>query len=579
MTLRAGEGGPKGSAETSSTAKCGGAFRGTSTALVLAVACVITFAGFRLFWFMTDDAYIAFRYVSNSMMGRGLVWNPPPFRPVEGYTSFLWVCLLRITWTLTGLKPPQVANWLSLFFGYGQLAVVVATVLRMQMPGTWPRFRTPLLALVLVGILSNRTFLAWLSSGLETSFFCWCFISFVVVGLRSPCRRTTGWAWLLSSTAAAAALVRPDGLLCAAVALLLVADEVLGARPVQWRKAVGLVPLLLIPCHLLWRRWTYGEWLPNTYYAKVVAPWPEAGLRYLASFVLEYGLWLWLLLTVVALGKMAYARRSDLLQATWRNRHVVVVIGAVIAHAGYYVWRVGGDHFEYRIFAHLIPLIWLSVAYLALHLWPRRVVPAFAAITLLLLVSLPIPWMHWELTHELSTRKRTHFLASPVAPALPSWMGPIASRWDGLQAWLIKRHICMRHQEHKIFAEAYMQSWPTREQAELTPWEPGHPVMFTSSVGIPGWVMPNVAIIDKYGLNDYVIARNPATGKKRRGMAHARRPPPGYVECFEPNTRRRRRRIQVQPREQPLTDQDIVECERRYAARLSLRQWSRTSGL
>ena len=50
--------------------------------------------GWQTFWFLCDDAYIAFRYVSNSQFGWGYTWNPPPFRPVEGYTSFLWVVLL-----------------------------------------------------------------------------------------------------------------------------------------------------------------------------------------------------------------------------------------------------------------------------------------------------------------------------------------------------------------------------------------------------------------------------------------------------------------------------------------------------
>ncbi len=54
----------------------------------------LLYFGWRLFWFMTDDAYIAFRYVENSLRGYGHVWNPPPFMPVEGYTSFLWVLLL-----------------------------------------------------------------------------------------------------------------------------------------------------------------------------------------------------------------------------------------------------------------------------------------------------------------------------------------------------------------------------------------------------------------------------------------------------------------------------------------------------
>jgi arabinofuranosyltransferase len=43
---------------------------------------------------ITDDAYITFRYVSNAHDGLGLVWNQPPFEPVEGYSSFLWAASL-----------------------------------------------------------------------------------------------------------------------------------------------------------------------------------------------------------------------------------------------------------------------------------------------------------------------------------------------------------------------------------------------------------------------------------------------------------------------------------------------------
>ena len=72
------------------------------------------YIGWRSFWFLTDDAFIAFRYVSNSILGHGWVWNPAPFQPVEGYTSFLWVVLLDGVWRATGVEPPDSANWLSL---------------------------------------------------------------------------------------------------------------------------------------------------------------------------------------------------------------------------------------------------------------------------------------------------------------------------------------------------------------------------------------------------------------------------------------------------------------------------------
>jgi arabinofuranosyltransferase len=52
--------------------------------LIVLVASVLLYLGWRMMWFLTDDAFIAFRYVSNRLLGHGYVWNPPPFRPVEG---------------------------------------------------------------------------------------------------------------------------------------------------------------------------------------------------------------------------------------------------------------------------------------------------------------------------------------------------------------------------------------------------------------------------------------------------------------------------------------------------------------
>ncbi len=75
--------------------------------LLLGLGTVAYFLGWELFFFETDDAYIAYRYVANSIRGWGLTFNPPPFRPVEGYTSFLWVSILHGVWSLLGVKPPQ----------------------------------------------------------------------------------------------------------------------------------------------------------------------------------------------------------------------------------------------------------------------------------------------------------------------------------------------------------------------------------------------------------------------------------------------------------------------------------------
>ena len=50
----------------------------------------------RQYFALFDDAMISMRYACNLAHGNGLVWNPAPFAPVEGYTSFAWVAGLYL---------------------------------------------------------------------------------------------------------------------------------------------------------------------------------------------------------------------------------------------------------------------------------------------------------------------------------------------------------------------------------------------------------------------------------------------------------------------------------------------------
>ena len=517
--------------------------------------------GWHLFLFLTDDAYIAFRYVSNSVAGHGLVWNPAPFQPVEGYTSFLWVVLLRGVWSVTGIEPPDVANVLSLGFGALTLWIVWRLFRRMPLSGPLARERQALFIWVLLGTLSNRTFATWLSSGLETAMFNAFFVWFVFECLAPPEDRGRRlWPTRLAAAAALAALSRPDGMLCLAGAAFLIGADALERRAPA--RLAGAWPLLAAPAHLIWRRATYGEWLPNTYYAKYLAPWPESGVRYAASFVVEYGVWVWLILAAVFL--MRRAREGSRLRPTrvWAARHAWTAVGVLVAHWGYYTFMVGGDHFEYRVYSHLVPLLWLSaVAMLAALGASARA--SFAVLAAWLVVSLPIPWLHWAATRDLATRERTYALAEPVADHFPWPIRTLVSEWDGWQRWLIDHNVCRRHQEHKVFHRHRVALFPTREEGSRIPWEERN-VMSEGSVGILGWVLPGVAIIDTLGLNDRVVARLPPPPLPGgRQMAHDRGAPQAYVSCFRPNTTviLREGRPDVWPR--PLSDRRIRACESR----------------
>lgn len=545
-------------------------------ALLFLVAAVLLVLGWKLLWFLADDAFISFRYVSNSRLGFGYVWNAPPFRPVEGYTSFLWVVLLDVVWRMTGVAPPATANIMTLLFSLLTLGLTCHLVLRLPWRPELRPWRHALLALVLLGIVTHRTFLTWASSGFETALFGFLVLAWmaIVLGGDLDNGKTTLTAGLL---AALLALTRPEGILFALSTLALLGMQMGPGRRRGWRwdGAWGVVPLLLVPAHLLWRHGFYGTWLPNTYHAKVVGAWPESGVRYVLSFVLEYGVWFcWVVIAVV--GFLEASHRSPRDQphpqperdSDWRGwlRPILCVL-PLAAHFGYYTFVVGGDHFEYRIYDHLLAPGFLLLLWLANRSSLRGL-----TVTILLAVqvalSWPVPWSHWALTRQLHTRQETRRMRVAIAPHWPAPLRGYARAFDTLQDWLIGHWVCVRHQEHKVNQEYLASLYPTREEGEALPAE-GYPVHAFQAVGVASWTLPRVNIIDLLGLNDFVIARNPVEARRFRGMAHERRAPEGYVDCFRPNVfLDPQGGVRLVPRKEPLTAADIQKCEMTWIERV-----------
>jgi len=549
-------------------------------ALLFFGAGALAVAGWHLLYFLTDDAFIAFRYVSNRRLGFGYVWNAAPFRPVEGYTSFLWVFLLDVIWSLFGAEPPRAANVLSLLCSLFSVALAVAFLLHLCRQHRAGRLTLPLVIFTLASVVTNRTFLTWTSSGLETALFNAAFNGWVMAAILMV-RRPVRWLGWLALAAAVATLTRPDGLLLSLASVVIIGHGLcvrveLRRRRVLWR----LSPLLAVPIHLVWRRLTYGEWLPNTYYAKYVGAWPAAGFRYAASFLFEYGYWFWLVAGLLVGGVFVRAwlarvmeNRSipgpvGLVRAVWRQTWVpgLAAVGAVAAHVGYYTVMIGGDHFEYRVYSHLVPLAPLTISLAVLVLrWSPRVAGLFCLLSLV--ASWPLPWGHWVAARHLETRAETEGLFVPTAEHLPPPLSLYAAPFDRMQQWLIARNVCIRHQEHRAFAQHQLRSLPPRpEGARLLAGEE-NPVVVGWCVGVPGWVFPHAHVLDAYGLNDYVIARSPVVSHEERRMAHDRRPPRGYLRSFAPNlivypdgslvTRRRK---------ESLTDARIGEIEELFRA-------------
>ncbi len=449
--------------------------------------------------FLCDDAYIHFRYVANAHAGHGLVWNAPPFAPVEG-NGFLWTMVLWAIWSWFGIEPPAAANPVSIALGCVQVLLLAFVLLRLR-GRTGARLPAVVGLTALVAIVGNRTFLQWMSGGLDTALCNTPFLAWVLLAFRAPERRDARWLVLWSSSAALTVLARPDGL-PAVAATVAIAALLVWQRRMRLRDAlVGALPLLMVAAHLVWRRWFYGEWLPNTFYAKVVEAWPEAGLRYFGCFALENGAWLWF--PIAALWLLVECVRSGraIPGLLWRGAPAVAAVLVVGFHAAYYVLRVGGDHFEYRVLSHLVPLGVLACVVMAARCTASFLLPMAAAASLGLAST--FSWLHFGLT-----RDPTCFGLQTLTPQVPAVLQPITRWFDRQQLWLFSRfvglrcffHACVMHQNAHLH-------YPTPMRIDAPP--DAFPIAYGAAIGYLGWQLRDVAILDLHGLNDWVIARSP----------------------------------------------------------------------
>lgn len=171
------------------------------------------------------------------------------------------------------------------------------------------------------------------------------------------------------------------------------------------------------------------------------------------------------------------------------------------------------------------------------------------------------------------TRRETRDLSFAVAPKLPAPIRPYTAAFDEMQVWLIAHKVCMRHQEHAIFAKHQLALFPPRPSIAAVAAAWTNPLDIAvgaiGTVGVVGWSLPQVAIIDILGLNDAVVARNPDL-RPGRYMTHERRPADGYVESFRPNVSLTETQLIVTPRELPLRPAEVLEIERSWWERVGI---------
>lgn len=338
---------------------------------------------------VVDDAFVSFRYVNNLLSGHGLVWNLD--ERVEGYTNLLWVLLLAALGALTPFELPLLALGLNLVT-FGLTLWSLARAEARISPAAWA---LPLAPLLLAG---QAVSLEHATTGLETSLAA-LIVSLGLWMLSAPRRSPLA----LGAVLILGVFTRPDfALLWAAAGAALTLDAVFAqsgdlrarlraAIEVAAPYALSALPYALV---LLWRHEYYGDWVPNTYYAKSAdLPYWRQGERYALTFVFGTHLWLTVPLGLFALWT---ALRDAALRA------LGLFVGLAVPLHILYVMRVGGDFMYGRFFIVLLP-IWMLLLTVGVARLEGRW--RFAALALTLLTTRGVPIIgpevvRWNITTE-----------------------------------------------------------------------------------------------------------------------------------------------------------------------------------
>lgn len=428
------------------------------------------------FWFVTDDAFISFRYARNWAGGLGLRYNAGEDPPVEGFSNFLWVVVATpLEWL--GAAPENALPWLSFLCGSALIAWLFLSLRR--------RF-----AIDRVGAVVACAFVAWSpafalhsSTGLETiPFALLLYALFDRLVLRSE--RIDVFVAVLGSLALA--LMRVEGIVWsfAILALAAISRRLAGRAPLK-PLAVHALLLFVGAGFFLGMRYAYfDDLVSNTVHAKASLSVP--GLLRGASYVIHF------LLTFVAplgllLGVPACLARP------WRS----VGLPILAAAAGSLVFAVGtgGDFMAMgRFLVAGLPFVALAVGLGFAAAGERRTALLSVAGALLAVGLLPA----WD-QHLIPDTLRTRFHIHGSEPYLSDY-----------ERWEFQRDNALR--------------WERLGRALKEHARPGSSVVL-GAIGAAGY-FSELTVYDEHGLVDREVAHRPSATLSLPG--HDKQVSPGF---------------------------------------------------
>lgn len=433
-----------------------------------------------------EDAYITFRYIDNLLHGFGLVYNVGEH--VEGFTHPAWLFLVAVlSWLGVAIRAS--ALWLSLLCTLVGLLIVAFRDRDSE-------GRAVLIPVALILFATHNGFREFSASGLE---FPLAFLLLAAFYVSYKKHDLLGKPLLHGVLLALLYLTRPE------LVLLVVSFYLIeGARAVaqlahhdkeqlsHWfSKMVRLsIPILLIAGgYHLFRALYYGEFYPNTYYAKdgLGAYWSQ-GILYFEHF------WHYspILLAALLLFLFTLAFSREYRQGVFANARRSIML-AQAALLTLYVIRLGGDFMAFRFLLPSLVIIALSINDMFDYVVGKGKLVAVKAVIALAvtLIFTFRPTFVPERDAFIANERSYYDLFHPAYEAL--FQEPSSHRW-------------------------YIMGLEARRFREFS----DYPIAIgTGNIGYLGYAAgPSVRIVDVYGLVDKDVACNWKYVRKRGRPGH-----------------------------------------------------------
>lgn len=419
-----------------------------------------------------EDAYITFRYIDNWINGHGLVYNVGD--RVEGFTHPLWLFLIAIP-AFLGVDIRASALLLSIVISVAALFIIIFR----DSDQRGKRLVFPLAAVILITQSGYRDFsVSGLEFPLVALLICWFFVSYKRHDLF-------GKPILHGTLLVLIYLTRPELILIAvtilAVHAVYTVYQVHIVRRTEALKSYSdllrvVVPFLLIAStYHIFRYVYYGEFFPNTYFAKQgLEPYWSQGWIYLRHTIVYSPLQSIILAVCVIVGLASRSLRQVFAESLPRKVMLLLIIVLTL-----YVVRLGGDFMAFRFL--LPPLL---IAAILVNDFPDTIlngrwqrIVAYVGLSMTVLFVF-VPVIAPLRTGYISDERQNYDLYKPTYRAL--FEDPTEHRWYKLGVDL------------KALQE-----------------ETDCPIVLAAgNIGYLGYAAgPEIYILDVYGLVDRQIAR------------------------------------------------------------------------